>query len=68
MNNIQVLRKAAGLTQSALADAAGMNIRQIQKLESGEIQIDNITLRNGLRLADALGVNPYDLITIDRSR
>lgn len=48
------LRKAAGLTQKGLADAAGINIRQIQKIEAGEIQIGNITLKNAKALADAL--------------
>lgn len=50
------LRKAAGLTQKALADASSVNIRQIQKIESGEIQIGNITLKTAIALADALQV------------
>lgn len=56
------LRKAQKLTQEALAEAAGVNIRQIQKMESGEIQPENITLGTALRLAKALGVEPADLI------
>lgn len=55
-------RTAALLTQQALAAAAGMNIRQIQKLESGEIRPENLTLQNAIRLADALGVQPRDLL------
>ena len=50
------------MTQSQLATAAGVNIRQIQKMESGEIQPENITLGTALRLAKALGVEPDDLI------
>lgn len=51
---LKQLRTNAGLTQKGLADAAGVNIRQIQKIESGEIQIGNITLKNAKALADAL--------------
>ena len=36
------LRKSVGLTQQKLATASGINIRQIQKIESGEVQIGNI--------------------------
>lgn len=49
-------RQAAGLTQKGLAGAAAMNLRQIQKIEAGEIRIENITLGNAKKLADALGV------------
>ena len=59
---IRQLRKAQGLTQGALASASGLNIRQIQKIEAGEILTKNITLENAVRLANALGVEPADLI------
>lgn len=59
---IYFLRKRGGITQKALAAAAGINIRQIQKLESGEIRAENLTLKNALALAAALGVEPKDLI------
>lgn len=59
---ITELRKSAGLTQKALADAAGINIRQIQKIESGEIQIENITVKNAKALADALHVSIDSLL------
>ena len=60
--NLKELRKAKGLTQQSLADAAGVNISQVQKLESGEINVGNITLKNGLALANALGVDPAVLL------
>ena len=59
---LKEIRTSKGLTQAALAAAAGVNIRQIQKMESGEIQPENITLGTALRLAKALGVEPADLI------
>lgn len=56
------MRQSKGLTQQALADAAGLNISQVQKLEAGTIKAENISLRNGLSLADALGVDARDLL------
>ena len=58
---LKELRNAAGLTQKALADAAGVHIRQIQKIEKGEILIDNITLKTAIALAEALGAKIEDL-------
>lgn len=55
-------RKKAGLTQQQLADLAGINIRQVQRAESGESQLSNFTAINLLRLADVLGIDPYTLI------
>lgn len=60
---IKDLRKAAGLTQQKLADKSGLNIRQIQKIESGEIDPGNMTARNIFALADALSVDARSLIT-----
>lgn len=59
---IRTARQAAGLTQKQLAEAADINIRQIQKVESGEAAAGNLTARNLLALADALGVDPHELI------
>lgn len=56
------LRVTAGLGQRELADASGVNIRQIQGLESGAASIENTSLKNALRLADALGVHPRELL------
>lgn len=58
------LRVSAGITQRGLADAAGLNLRQLQKIESGEIKIQNITLANAKKLADALGVKMEDLLAV----
>jgi transcriptional regulator with XRE-family HTH domain len=50
------------MTQQQVADAAGMNIRQIQKFESGERDLGNMTLRNALSLAKALGCEVSDFV------
>lgn len=55
-------RGRKGLTQKALAEQSGVNIRQIQKIEAGEIVAGNVSARNILALADALEVDPHDLI------
>lgn len=56
------LRQAAGMTQAALAEKSGVNIRQIRKIELGEIKIGNITLQNAARFAGALGVSIETLL------
>ena len=55
------LRCERGLTQAALAKGTGVNIRTIQKFDSGERGIETASLA-ALRIADFLGVHPRDLI------
>lgn len=61
-NGVAYRRLLRGLTQQGLADAAGMHIRQIQKLESGETDPANMTLKNALSLAFELEIEPKDLL------
>ena len=49
-------RVKAGLTQKQLAERSGVNIRQIQRVELGEAEAENLTAKNLLAIADALGV------------
>lgn len=51
-----------GLSQQQLANASNLNVRQIQKIEKGEIDIANISLINAIAIADALGLPPRDLL------
>lgn len=55
-------RKSAGLTQRQLSELSGVNIRQIQRVESGASQASNLTAKNLIAIADALGVDPHKLI------
>ncbi|RGC54662.1 XRE family transcriptional regulator [Agathobaculum butyriciproducens] len=64
-HGLQEIRVAAGLTQQELADLSGVNIRQIQKFEKGESQLQNATVETALKLADALGVDVHHLIEIN---
>ena len=45
MVKIKEWRHGLGITQKALADAAGLDLRWVQKLEAGDIDIQNITVK-----------------------
>lgn len=62
ITKLEWARQGIGLTQQQLADAAGVNIRLVQKVEGGEAQAGNLTAKNLIALADALGMDPRDLI------
>lgn len=62
MSNLKKLRTEKNLTQKQLADASGVNIRQIQRIENGEGDMSNVTLGNAVKLADALGVDVKELL------
>lgn len=57
--NVRRLRVAAGLSQEALADRAGLHRTYISSIERAE---RNVSLQNIFGIAEALGVNPGDLI------
>lgn len=62
ITKLEWARQMAGLTQQQLANAAGVNIRLVQKVEGGEAQAGNLTAKNLIALADALSMDPRDLI------
>ena len=45
MVKIKEWRQGLGITQTALADAAGLDLRWVQKLEAGDIDIQNVTVK-----------------------
>ena len=55
-------RRMAELTQSELAKKSGVNIRQIQRVELGEAEAGNLTAKNLIAIADALGVDSRELL------
>lgn len=61
-SKIAWMRHSAGLTQKALAEKIGVTFRWVQKLESGDTKAENITLKNAVALADALGVDVRELL------
>lgn len=52
-------REAAGLTQEALAHAAGLHWTYVGQIERGE---RNLTYKNVLKLARGLGLEPAELM------
>nr|DAL93484.1 MAG TPA: helix-turn-helix domain protein [Caudoviricetes sp.]DAZ58475.1 MAG TPA: helix-turn-helix domain protein [Caudoviricetes sp.] len=62
ITNLEWYRRAAGLSQKELSEASGVNIRQIQRVELGEAEAGNLTAKNLLAIADALGVELRRLI------
>lgn len=56
------LRMQAGITQPQLAEKSGINIRQLQKYEHGELDLTNMTVKNAATLADALEIEIKELI------
>lgn len=59
---LRYMRIKNGLTQKELAEKASINIRQIQKYESGEYDIGNMTLKNALALAEVLACHVKDFL------
>lgn len=62
ITSLEHYRRIAGFTQQQLADVVGINRRQIQKVESGEAEAGNLSAKNLLAIAAALGVAPERLL------
>lgn len=62
VNKLRYQRLLASMTQRAVADASGINIRQLQKYESGEYAIENMTLKSALAISKALKCDIDDLL------
>ncbi len=60
---VRVLRQARGLSQEALALAAGLDRTYIGGVERGE---RNISLLNIQKIAQAFGVSPADLLKFEQ--
>lgn len=61
ISKLEWARRTVGLSQKDLAAASGVNVRQILRVELGEAEAGNLTAKNLLALADALGVDPRTL-------
>ncbi len=55
-------RQAAGMTQKELGEASGVHPVNIARIETGKIDVGNLTARNFLSLCDVLGIEPSDLL------
>ena len=67
MASLKEIRTFVGLTQHELSEKSGINIRQIQKYESGECSIENMTAKTACGLSEALGCTMEELINLDLS-
>lgn len=61
-NKLKTARLNAGMTQQQIADASGVNVRQIRRVELGTSEAGNMSARNLLSIADILEVDPRELI------
>ncbi|MBQ0079711.1 MAG: helix-turn-helix transcriptional regulator [Eubacterium sp.] len=59
---LKELRQTKGLTLKALGAASGVHPVKISQYESGTLNIENMSLKNAARLADALGCDPRDFL------
>lgn len=62
ISKLEWARLAAGLGQKELAEKSRVNVKYIQNVELGKSDAGNMTAKNILALADALGVEVRDLI------
>lgn len=61
---IKVLRERAGLTQEKLAEESGISLDYMGKIE---VSINKPGLKTILKLADALKIEPFELLKFDTS-
>lgn len=62
ITRLEWARRAAGIGQKELAEMSGVHVNYIQNVELGKSDAGNLAARNLLALADALGVDPRELI------
>ena len=63
--NVQHFRRLRALSQEALAELAGSSLKQIGRVERGEV---NVTVDVLIRIAVSLRVNISDLFDLDSER
>ena len=57
-------RKQLGLTQAEVANRAGIQLKQYQRLESGERHISGCSMRIGLAVCAVLLFDPYERVNV----
>ena len=62
INSLLYQRSRMGMTQKELAEKSGVNIRQIQRYESGTSGCENMTLKNAISISDVLECDVRDLL------
>lgn len=62
MNRLKAKREECGMSQSQLAKASGVNLRNIKAYEQGENDINKAQVRIVKALADALDCDIEDIL------
>lgn len=62
ISNLEWARRAAGIGQKELSELSGVHVNYIQNVELGKSEAGNLAASNLLAIADALGVDPRELI------
>ena len=65
---IRSARLLKGFTQEEAAEKAGISIRTYQRLEQGERDILEASMKTGLGVCAALGIDPLTLILDEERR
>ena len=55
-------RLRIGYSQQEVANVIGVHIKQYQRLEYGERDIRNCSMKTGLAVCAVLGIDPFDLV------
>lgn len=63
-NKLLAIRKKAGLTQTEVAEAAGLSNRTYADIERGTV---NMRIETVLRICEALHITPNEVLTLDHS-
>lgn len=59
---LKVARLRIGYSQQEVANAIGVHIKQYQRLEYGERDIRNCSMKTGLAVCAVLGIDPFALV------
>lgn len=62
-NKLQELRRTAGLSRRALAEASGSTARSIRAWEEGTRELEMAAYISIIKLSEALGCRPEELFT-----
>lgn len=63
-NKLFAIRKRMGLTQTEVAEAAGLSDRTYADIERGTV---NMRIETVLRICKALHITPDEILTVDQS-
>ena len=67
-DEIRSARLRKGFTQEEAAEKAGVSLRTYQRLEQGKRDILDASMRTGLGVCAALGIDPLSLILGEERR